>query len=712
LEDYQKELTYIKELLRANPRGMTVTDISREIGINRNSVAKYLDVLLISGQVEMKRMGPAKAYFLSHRIPMSAMLNFSSDCILVFNSQLKVVQVNDIFLDLINADRDDVIDCKLSTVPFPIINDPDVMTGVLKGLEGNDSSIEKSYLVEGSDLYLNIKFIPSTFQDGSLGVNLLMENITERVRVEEELRESEETLSSFMDSATDGFSLFDSKLNLININKAATSRFGVSREDILGKNILELRPNSKDTGLYDKYLGVMRTGEPCFDEFDIVHHELGIRHLTLKAFKVEEGLGVITTDITERKQAEKTLKKAQELLDNFLTSAVDGFIILDSDLIILEMNETAIEQLGKTREQVIGLNLEDISPDLKKSGRYEQYMKVMETGQPLIIEDFATHPKFGDIYVSIKAFKMDQGLGLIASNITEQKRMEIALRESEERFSTICSNISDIVWTIDLERNVTMISPSVASILGYSVEEAMNTKLEDLLTPPSYELAVRTLAEELEKEKTGGADPDRSRTLELELNHKDGSTVMTEVRVTFLRDQEGKPVEVLGVARDVTERLRYRDKLEALHIHAINLALTPNIDEIAKTTLDAIELIFKIEDLEFIIAKDQTLRLVTRKGPGAPKRTMVPFDGQGVIAKAARTKSSILVNDVRKDPDYFEARSRTLSELAVPVKINDDLHAILNLESPNEGAFTLEDQKLLETFAGHVASAMKRIESP
>jgi len=68
--------------------------------------------------------------------------------------------------------------------------------------------------------------------------------------------------------------------------------------------------------------------------------------------------------------------------------------------------------------------------------------------------------------------------------------------------------------------------------------------------------------------------------------------------------------------------------------------------------------------------------------------------------------------DVRKDPDYFEARSRTLSELAVPVKINNDLLAILNLESPIEGAFTLEDQKLLETFAGHVASAMKRIESP
>lgn len=185
---------------------------------------------------------------------------------------------------------------------------------------------------------------------------------------------------------------------------------------------------------------------------------------------------------------------------------------------------------------------------------------------------------------------------------------------------------------------------------------------------------------------------------------------MTEVKITFLRDLDGKPIEILCVARDLTEHLRYGDKLEALHSHAINLALASNIEEIAKTTLDAIEMIFRIEDLEFIIAKDETLQLVDRKGPGTPVRTVIPFDGAGIITKAARTKSSVLVPDVRRDPDY-KARTRTLSEIAVPVKIEGDLLAILNLESPQEGAFTPEDQKLLEIFAGHVASAMRRIRS-
>lgn len=591
LEDYQKELAHVKEILRANPRGMTVTDISREININRNSVAKYMDVLLISGQVDMKRMGPAKAYFLSDRVPISTMLNFSSDCIMVFNSHLEMVQVNDIFLDLMHAERDDVIGRKLSDVHSYIFNDPDIAIGIQSGLAGTDASIEKMLKVQGVDLYFYIKFIPATFQDGSPSVTLIMENIT------------------------------------------------------------------------------------------------------------------------ERKKAEETLRETEERLENFMESATDGFLILDSDLIYLDINRTALDQIGLEREDIIGKNILVISPDVKESGRYDQYMRVLETGESFSIDDFVLHPVFGDRHFTLKVFKMSQGIGIITTDITERKTMEMALRESKERFNTICSNMTDIVCTMDLEMNFTMIGASIESVLSYTVEEAMNMKLEELLTHSSYELAMHALKEELEKEETGQEAPSRTRTLVLELIHKNGSPVMTEVKITFLRDLDGKPIEILGVARDITEHLRYGDKLEALHSHAINLALASNIEEIAKTTLDAIEMIFRIEDLEFIVAKDETLQLVDRKGPGTPVRTVIPFDGAGIITKAARTKSSVLVLDVRRDPDYFKARTRTLSEIAVPVKIEGDLLAILNLESTQEGAFTLEDQKLLEIFAGHVASAMRRIGS-
>ena len=60
MESYQEELSEIKKILKQNPKGMTVTDIAREMKLNRNSVAKYLDILLISGQAEMVTFGPCQ----------------------------------------------------------------------------------------------------------------------------------------------------------------------------------------------------------------------------------------------------------------------------------------------------------------------------------------------------------------------------------------------------------------------------------------------------------------------------------------------------------------------------------------------------------------------------------------------------------------------------------------------------------------------------
>jgi stage V sporulation protein SpoVS len=94
MNGYQDELSKIKVILKANPLGLTVTDIAKRININRNSVAKYLDVLNISGQVEMRAIGPAKVYYPSQRVPLSALLNYSSDHIVVYNSDLVVVQAN------------------------------------------------------------------------------------------------------------------------------------------------------------------------------------------------------------------------------------------------------------------------------------------------------------------------------------------------------------------------------------------------------------------------------------------------------------------------------------------------------------------------------------------------------------------------------------------------------------------------------------------
>jgi PAS domain S-box-containing protein len=132
---------------------------------------------------------------------------------------------------------------------------------------------------------------------------------------------------------------------------------------------------------------------------------------------------------------------------------------------------------------------------------------------------------------------------------------EEALQESEERYRLLAEHVTDVIWTMDMDLRFTYVSPSVTDMLGYSVEEVMAQTLEDILTPASLEIAREALAEALAVEKARDL-------FELELNRKGGSTVWTEVKMALLRDPDGQPVGILGVARDITERKEAEERLQ------------------------------------------------------------------------------------------------------------------------------------------------------
>jgi PAS domain S-box-containing protein len=143
----------------------------------------------------------------------------------------------------------------------------------------------------------------------------------------------------------------------------------------------------------------------------------------------------------------------------------------------------------------------------------------------------------------------------------ERKRSEEELRESERRYRLLADNATDIIWTSSIDLTLTYVSPSITRTLGYSTEEVIGKTFEGLLTPASFEVATKVLAEELAIESMVQRDLLRSRILELELNCKDGSTIWAEVIITFLRDPDDRAVGILGTARDITERKRAEESL-------------------------------------------------------------------------------------------------------------------------------------------------------
>jgi len=138
-------------------------------------------------------------------------------------------------------------------------------------------------------------------------------------------------------------------------------------------------------------------------------------------------------------------------------------------------------------------------------------------------------------------------------------------KESERQYRLLADNISDVIWIIDLSlAKFSYVSPSVERVQGFTPEELMEFDLEDTLTPPSFEMAREMITEELVKEKNRSPDPYRSRTLELEQYHKDGSTIWVEVTASFLHDDAGKVVSILGASREITQRKQAEEENKKL----------------------------------------------------------------------------------------------------------------------------------------------------
>jgi len=199
MDSYQQEITIIQRILKENPKGMTVTDISRKIKINRNSVAKYLDIMRISGHVEMITFGPAKVYFPSRRVPISDMLNYTSDYVLTFDSNLRVTMVNESFLNFLKTNRGNLIGESVQEILQKMFKDgSEILIGISEALEGKNFNQEIDFK-RGSEFYFfKINIIPTTFEDGRQGVTMILKNITDRKIAENVLKESEENFRSLL----------------------------------------------------------------------------------------------------------------------------------------------------------------------------------------------------------------------------------------------------------------------------------------------------------------------------------------------------------------------------------------------------------------------------------------------------------------------------------------------------------------------------------
>jgi PAS domain S-box-containing protein len=148
------------------------------------------------------------------------------------------------------------------------------------------------------------------------------------------------------------------------------------------------------------------------------------------------------------------------------------------------------------------------------------------------------------------------------TDITQRRQMEDHLRKSEEKYRLIADNTAETITMLDMNLRFTYVSPSIFKLRGYTVEEALNLTLQQSMPPGSLEKIQMVLSEEMALEAGGVANPKRSRTLELQEYHKDGSIIWVENSLSFLRDPQGNAMGFVAVSKDISERKRAEEQIQ------------------------------------------------------------------------------------------------------------------------------------------------------
>jgi len=395
-------------------------------------------------------------------------------------------------------------------------------------------------------------------------------DITERKRVEEEIRK----FKTISDRAEYGIAISDLEGNLLYLNESFAQMHGYTPEELIGKN-LSIFHNEEQMKSVNRLKNQLIQKESYVTE-EVWHkrkdNTVFLTSLNGTLVKDEKGkplfMAATAIDITERKRAEESLKKSAQLLrDTGEMAKVGGW---ELDLSTKEVLWT--EEVGRIHgvepgykpklEEALNFYAPESRPALESVLK-----KAAETGEPYDLESlFIPSGSKDKIWVRSlgRAVYSDGKIVKLAGafqNIDKYKRAEEALRESEERYRLLADNVSDVIWTMDLNFKFTYFSPSIKQALGYTPEEIISKRPDEVITPASYELVKKVIAEEMEIEMKGQGDLLRSRTVEVEEVRKDGTTLWVEIKASFLRDANNKAIGILGITRDIDERKKMETQL-------------------------------------------------------------------------------------------------------------------------------------------------------
>ncbi|MEE9913738.1 MAG: PAS domain S-box protein [Deltaproteobacteria bacterium] len=402
-------------------------------------------------------------------------------------------------------------------------------------------------------------------------------DISDKKMAEDALRKSEERYRTIIEQMVEGYFELDPAGHFTFVNDALCRLLGYSREELIGQNSDQYTDEDHIKTIHQIFRSMYRTGLPVNGMEYVYIRKDGMKafaELSASLIRNAEGSPMgfrgISHDITDRKKMEDALRENEKRYRMIVENMHDSITTLDMNFKATYQSPSEVRLTGFAPEEAMQLTPDQVmTPESRAIVRKvieEAFIKEF-SGEPVDLHysvnmDLEVYHKQGHtVWQEVTAsFIRDEngkpeGIMLVSRDITERKKVEGVLRESEKRYRMIVENMHDSIWTMDMDLNYTYQSPSEIRLSGFTPEEVRQIPIDKLMTPESYARTLAILTEELEREFSGEpVDVDRKRDMEMELYHKNGGTVWQETTASFTRDENGKPTGIMFVGRNITER--------------------------------------------------------------------------------------------------------------------------------------------------------------
>ncbi len=365
-----------------------------------------------------------------------------------------------------------------------------------------------------------------------------------------------------------GMIVLDSQGLVVDINPAAANMLAEPMENVIGKGLP--KPIAS-------HLPWQANPGSLVDQHEVIRLEQAQKLLFLDTHlkvlysqprNTLMGAVIQLNDITERVLAENTLRESEARLVLAQKIAHVGHWEMNLETHVFQASEEALHIYGLidhpgpvTLEMVKKVSSPRDRPRLDAAlqafleGRcgYDQEFTIIRANDQAVrfihsVANLALKPDG----------KPARMIGMI-QDITEQKQVEHALKESETRYRLIAENTGDVIWILDPQSmKFQYVSPSVYQLRGFTPEEVLDQEMSEVYTPESLALIQQTMQERLERFSQG---EDQNHLETIGQPHKNGSIVWTETAIRYIKDEVTGKVMVIGVSRDITERKRADEEL-------------------------------------------------------------------------------------------------------------------------------------------------------